>query len=60
MNLYGVFVSAYIERLKIADGGYAIGMEKVGLITVAQDIKTFHSELINDDNGIVWETLGNQ
>ena len=38
--------------IDIADGGYAIGMEKVGLITAAQDIETFHSEFINDDNGI--------
>lgn len=38
--------------IDIADGEYAIGMGKMGLITTAQDIETFHSEFINDDNGI--------
>lgn len=38
-------------QIDIADGGYAIGVEKVGIIEGVDDVKTFQTEVINDDKG---------
>lgn len=40
-------------QIDIADGGYAMGAEKVGVIDVKQDNETFQQNaIINDENGI--------
>lgn len=38
--------------IDIADGGYGIGMEKVGIIEAIQGVKTFQNKIINDNNGV--------